>query len=121
MSVTRGAFTPPTTPQRPTDAFSGAIFDAKNARTSTDQTIAAAKLNDLVKNDALRGNGGAELCKNIFRALAGADAGVINAYRDMVIGDSSYSIQNSAYTGQFINKLADAAKGQDNWPAGTNN
>jgi len=117
----RGAAPPPsqTINQRPTDRFAGAIYDAKHASNPASRTMAAAALNQLVKEAALEGGGrGDQVALSVFRHLQGADQQVISQFRDLVIGDSSYSLQQ--WQAGQLESFANAAMGQGAWPPGTN-
>lgn len=115
--TTRGAALPPNPNPRPTDPFQAAIYDAKKAASPTEVTIAAAKLNELVKAAAQRGSGD-ELALNIFKGLRGADRSVIQTFADLVINDSSYNLREYAAT--TLQAFARAAMGDAEWPGGSN-
>ena len=114
--TTRGAAPPPSSNPRPTDPYAAAIYDAKNAKTSAQVTLAAAKLNELVKDAAQRGEGD-RLALNTFRNLQGADRAVIEAFADLVINDSSYSLKD--YQAETLRSFARAAMGEESWPGGS--
>ncbi len=115
--TSRGAAPPPSSNPRPTNPYDAAIYDAKAAKTSSQITLAASKLNELVKAAAQNGDGD-RLALNTFKSLQGADRAVIETFADLVINDASYSLRE--YQAETLRTFARAAMGEGSWPSGSN-